>query len=563
MAYRAHRRRARLLPFALLAAALALTGCPGGREGKGGAGGTGGTGGIGGRASGAPRRGGTVVIGWTSDVKGVNELPIPTSLLSDELLFRIFLHLVEEQPDYAEHPPTFAPQLARSYEWSPDHKALTFHLRDGVTWSDGVPVTAEDVRWTWQAQTSKEVAWDASYMKQGITDVEVVDSKTVRFHFARVYAKQLLDANEGTILPKHAWEKLPFKDWRTHGDWFRQHLVVDGPFDIESWKPQQELVLKRNVHYYDRSRPYLDRVVFRIVPDQGSVSAQFFSGAIDFIPQVSPTDAERIKKDPRLELIPFWYRLVVAVAWNDQRPPFDDPEVRRALSIGIDRQTIVETLFGPYARVATSPIVGAVWAHDRAIVPWPYDPAEARRILAARGFADHDGDGVLDRGGKPLAFQLTSNAGNRQRNDAVVMIQDQLKKIGVKAEPRMIEFNTMIAEIDAGRFDATIVGLGMDTSLDLTGNFHSKSISPVGSNYARYANPEVDRLLESAMSRPNIVDSRPDLDRIQEILHREQPYSFLWESQRLNAANRRVHDAKPNALFSLFNLQDWWVDPGR
>jgi len=554
MASSAPRRRARRSSLTLLGAALAfglatLAACARpGVEGRG--------------DSGGPRRGGTIVLGWTADLKGVNELTLPSNLMTDEILHRLFLHLVEEQPDFEEHPPSFVPQLAASYDWSGDHKILTFHLRKDAVWSDGVPVTAEDVRWTWQAQTDKAVAWDSWYMKKSITDTEVVDPHTVRFHFDHVYAKQLLDVNEGAILPKHAWEKLPFAEWRTRGDWFREHLVVDGPFTLESWKPQQEFVLKRNEHYYDPARPYLDRVVCRIIPDQGSLMTQLFSGAIDFINQVSPTAADQIKKDPHLALMAYWNRLAVVVAWNNERPPFNDPEVRRALTLGIDRKTIVETLFGPYGRIATSPIVAAVWAHNSAIKPLPYDPAEARRILERRGFRDTNGDGILERDGKPFAFELTSNAGNRQRNDAAVMIQAQLKKIGVEATPRVIEFNTLIDALNAGHYEAAMAGLGMDTSLDLTGNFASKAIKD-GSNYARYANPEVDTLIGRAMSRPNILDSRGDLDRIQEILNRDQPETFLWESQRLNGINRRVHGAKPNSLFSLFNLQDWWVEAGR
>src|SRR5437016_261996 len=170
MASPVHGRLPRLLPFLLLLS-LALAGCPAGREGKTAT------------ASGAPHRGGTVVIGWTAGVKSINEVAIPSSVLADEVIYRLFLHLVEEQPDYAEHPPTFAPQLARSYDWSPDHKTLTFHLRDGLTWSDGVPITAEDVRWTWQAQIQPQVAWDSAYMKAEIEDVEAADPQTVRFHF--------------------------------------------------------------------------------------------------------------------------------------------------------------------------------------------------------------------------------------------------------------------------------------------------------------------------------------------------------------------------------------------
>jgi peptide/nickel transport system substrate-binding protein len=111
----------------------------------------------------------------------------------------------------------------------------------------------------------------------------------------------------------------------------------------------------------------------------------------------------------------------------------------------------------------------------------------------------------------------------------------------------------------AANFDAAILGLTMDTSLDLTGAYDSRSIQE-GENYARYSNPEVDRWMRRAMERANILDSRGDLDHIQEILNHDQPYTLLWESQRLNAVNRRVHDVRPNAISSLFNLEEWWVD---
>src|SRR5262245_51598756 len=126
-------------------------------------------------AEGTPRRGGTVVTGWTAEPLGVNDLIVPTTSINSEVLFRTLQHLVEEQPDFTEHPATFAPQLAESWEWSDDHKTLTFHLRKNLVWSDGAPLTAEDVRWSWQAQIDPKVSWESAYMKERIRDVEVVD----------------------------------------------------------------------------------------------------------------------------------------------------------------------------------------------------------------------------------------------------------------------------------------------------------------------------------------------------------------------------------------------------
>jgi len=547
-------RPARLLAPALAAllALAALAGC----GGKGG-----------GEASGkaaAPRRGGTAVIGWTGDMQTVNELLVPANYATTELVMRLFLRLFDEQPDYAKGPPTFAPLLARTWGWSADRKALTLHLQPEARWSDGAPVTAEDVRFTWLAQTSPEVAWDSVEMKQGIAGVDVIDAKTVRFRFSHAYAKQMLDVNEGVILPSHVWGKVPFAEWHRRADWFRDHLVVDGPFALESWQPHQQIVLKRNERYFEPGFPRLDRVVVRVVADQPSMITQLFNGELDFVPQVAPADAARVENDPRLKLLAYWFRLSVVVAWNGRNPLFADPEVRRALTLAIDRQTIVDTLWGKYARVADSPIVQAVtWAHDARLRPWPYDPAKARQILAAKGFRDSDGDGVLDRGGKPFAFELLSNAGNQQRNDAAVMIQEQLKKVGIRATPRILEFGTMVELTNHGKFDASVEGFGMDTSLDLTGYFHTPTANGDTRNLARYSNPEVDRLIEQSMAFPDVKDAKPTLDRIQEILHQDQPYTFLWESQRMPAINRRLHEVNPTMIFALNNMKAWWIEPRR
>ncbi len=549
-------RPARLLALALAAAlgtwAALAAGC-GGRAGHTAPG-----------KPAVPRRGGTAVIGALGDLQSVNELLVPANNATTETVDRIFLRLFEEQPDYDKGPPTFAPLLARAWERSADHRALTIHLQPEARWTDGVPVTADDVRFTWLAQTSPDVGWDSVDMKKGIAGVDVIDAKTVRFRFRQAYAKQMPDVNEGAILPSHVWGKLPFSEWHKHAEWFRDHLVFDGPFVLESWQPKQQVVLKRNERYFEPGFPRLDRVVMRVIADQPSMMTQLFNGELDFVPQVAPADAARVEADPRLELLAYWFRLSVVVAWNGRNPLFADPEVRRALTLAIDRQTIVDTLWGKYARVADSPIVQAVaWAHDARLKPLPYDPAEARRILAAKGFRDSDGDGVLDRDGKPFAFELLSNAGNQQRNDAAVMIQDQLKKVGIRATPRILEFATQVELTNHGRFDASVEGFGMDTSLDLTGYFHTPVATGDTRNLARYSNPEVDRLIERSTAYPNLLDAKADLDRIQEIIHRDQPYTFLWESQRMPAVNRRLHDVRPNMLFALANMKEWWIEPRR
>ncbi len=509
-----------------------------------------------------PVRGGTVVIGLAAAPVTVNDLLSGASNVNGEVTRQLFLNLLKEQPDFEHHPPTFDPLLARSYEWAPDHKTLTFHLRDDAFWSDGVPVTADDVRFTWQAQTDPRVAWEGAYQKAAITDVEVVGPKVARFHFSRAYAKQLLDVNEGGIFPYHAWSALPFARWRESTDWFREHLVVSGPFDLASWNPQQEVVLKRNPRYFDRQRPYLDRVVLRVVPDPNALLTQILAGEVDFATLTSRRDAERVAREPGLELRHYWSRTWVAIAWNTERPPFDNADVRRALTLALDRKALVEALWGPYARVATSPIGGSIWAHDPALTPLPYDPAQASRLLAAQGFADRDGDGVLDRGGKPFSFELITNAGNPQRVDAEVIIQEQLKRVGVRAIPRQVEFNSLTVQTQKGDFDAMLFGLTVDTGIDLTRQLGSPAVGGEP-NFARYQSAEMDRLLRLSLEQTDFEHALPYFREIQRLQQHDQPYTSLWESQRFHAINRKVHGAEPNILLSLFNLEDWWIAPER
>lgn len=502
----------------------------------------------------------TVVIGQVADLGSVNELTSYTTAINTDLLNRMFLQLLEESPDFTDQPPTFGPRLAKSWEWSDDRLAITFHLRDDVVWSDGVPVTAEDVRWTWKAQTHPDVAWEAAYFKRSIRDVEVIDEHTVRYHFTQVDPAQLLHANEGVILPKHVWGRLPFSEWRQAGRWFRDHLVTNGPFLLDSWRPGEELVLVKNPTYYEPGLPRVDRVVVRIVPDQATLMARLLAGDVDFVTGLSPEDAARVRASKHLQLNDYWNVSYIFVAWNNRNPLFAEPRVRRALTLAMDRQTMVEALWGNYAKVGTSPIVSTVWAHNDALEPWPFDPGQARTLLAETGWRDRDGDGLLDRGGEPFRFELLVHSGNRQRQDAAIMMQQQLGALGIDVELRTMDFSTFVSYVTEGNYDACVAGFTMGTDLDLRYLLHSDQID-AGLNYAHYSNPEVDRLIEQANRQPTAVEMKPYLDRIQAIVHEEQPLTFLWESKRLNAINRRIQGAEPNLLSPLYNLREWWIEP--
>jgi len=531
-----------------LAVAAALAGCrPDPGEGDPGAD----------AADDTPRRGGQVVLGLTSDLGGVNELIVPATVTTAEVVRRMFLTLGEEQPDYR----TVEPRLAESWEYSEDRQTITFRLRDDVVWSDGVPVTARDVEFTYRAWTDPDLAWTGAFTVEAVERVEVIDERTVAFHFSRAYPSQLLDVATGAvILPEHAWGKLPFAEWRTSADWFRENLVVDGPFRLVSWTPQHEIVLERNPRYYEEGLPYLDRAIFRVVPDQTSQLTQLLNGELDFVFQLSPDDAARVEAADGVELLTYWGRQVIFIGWNVAKPLFADPRLRRAMTYGIDRRTLVDSIWGPYARPIDSPVLPGMWPGAEA-EPLPYDPDRARALLAEAGWEDRDGDGVREKGGRELAFELITNTGNRQREDALVLIQDQLRRIGVDVEPQALEFNTMVEKVNGGTYDATIAGWVIPTTFDYRFMYATSEIG--GTNFVGYSDPKTDAVLDAMRAVPDREAMGPYLRELGEIQRRDQPYTLLWQSQRVSGLRARVHGAEPNHLYSLFNLREWWVEPAR
>jgi len=500
--------------------------------------------------------GDAIVVGTIQDLETVNELISASSEFNTEIAEHLYLGLLKEQPDYEENPPTFAPSLAESYEFSADRSTLTFYLRHDAVWSDGEPITAEDVRFTWEAQTSPDVAWDWAFGKAAITDVEVVDPYTVRFHFSALSSSQLMDANEGRILPKHVWGQLPFREWRENANWFLDHLVTSGPYTLGRWDRQIQMELVASPRYMDPGLPVTPRILFRVVPDQPQLLAQLLAGTLDMVRNVEASDAPRIEVNPQTRLITFPSRQYTFIAWNTLRPQFADPRVRRALAMATDRQAIVDVIWGGYARIASSPIISGVWAHNDDVQPWPYDPQAASQLLTEAGWVDSDGDGIRDRDGVAFSFELVTITGNRGREDAALLIQDNLRAVGVEVVQRRLELDTLLGLAMGHEFDALISSFEISTDLDLEYAFHTRAITN-GHNWTSYTDPEVDRLIDEVNHETDPAMTKDKLYRIQEILHRDQPFLFLWEPIRIVGVSSRLENVRPNSLADFANLEEW------
>ncbi len=497
-------------------------------------------------------RGGTLVIGEISDFEDLNPMAT-TDAHARDVYKLLFLELLVEQSDLL----TFEPRLAESYEFSEDRKQLTFHLRDDVYWSDGVRVTAHDVEATFRAQKDPRVLWASRHLKDKIDSVVALDDRTAVYHFTEVYPYQVMDANDGVILPKHILEDVPPEEIKSIPV---VEIPTSGPFKIELWVRGQSLTLVPNERYYEKGKPYLDKVIFKIVPDQTTLLTQLKAGEIDCMESLPPREVQVLKEShPELVILDYPTRNYNYIGWNGAHEPFGNRNVRRALTHAIDRKLIIDNLYYGFAQECSSPFPPIIWAYNPDIEILPYDPELARKMLAEEGFVDRDGDGWLDRDGKRFEFDIITNYGNQIRMDTQIMIQEMLREVGIKANPVILDWTVMLDKIKSGDFEAMVNAWRASTKADLSPIWSCEARRAGGYNRIDYCNEDVDSLNALACKMLDSEKARPIFYQVQEIIYEDQPYTFLYVTTALTALSNEFKGAEPNAISTYHNLHEWHI----
>jgi len=501
-------------------------------------------------------QGGTLVAGEINDYEGLNPMST-TDAHARDVYNLLFLSLLDENPDFL----TFSPRLAESWEFSPDRLDLTFHLRKHVSWSDGTSVTARDVAATFAAQKDTLTLWAGRHLKEHIDSVTVRDEYTVVYHFNRAYPYQVMDANDGPIMPKHVLDRVGHAAF---GKIPIEQLPTDGPFRLGSWVKGQALTLIRYDGYYEKGKPYLEKVIFKIIPDQVTLLTQLKSGEINCMEAVPPGEMDDIGKNhPELAIYTFPTRTYHYIGWNAARPLFASPRVRRALTMAIDRSLINENVYYGFAQECTSPFPPIIWAYNPNIKAIPYDTAGARRILAEEGFRDVNGDGWLEKNGKRFEFELLTQYGNQLRSDVQVMVQDMLRKVGVKADLVTLEWTVFLERVKSGNYDSQVGAWRVGTKADLAPIWSCEARGPEGYNRVNYCNPLVDSLNAAAAGMLDSEKAKPIFCRVQELIYDDQPYTFLNVQRARNVVDVRFKGVRQDAISMYHYLQDWWVSDGK
>ncbi|TME97031.1 MAG: ABC transporter substrate-binding protein [Chloroflexi bacterium] len=502
-------------------------------------------------AQGQPVAGGTVTIPIGADPT-LNPWS-PNAFVESLFINRvIFEGLTKPGKDLAP-----APDLATSWTIAPDGLSWTFKLRDGVKWTDGKPFSADDVAFTFNdIVLKKELGAQNAASYAAVKSVTVVDPTTVRFDLSRKFAAlaSFLAYNSG-IVPKHVLSADPLKTTSFN----KGTPVSTGPFKVEKYTSGQSVSLVRNDSYFG-PKPYLDKVVFTVVPDPNTQIAQALSGDLTIMILDNKAAVDRVKNASGLTVVS---RPLVQYYWlalNQTDSRFTDVRVRQAFVHAIDRKAIIKSVELGYGQVANSPITPALKAYfDPSLSEkYPYDPPKAKELLAAAGWTP-GANGVLQKDGKP--FQFTMDVGQRGVLEPVnALIQQDLKNVGVIADLNTMEWNAYIQKDVVRRdYTATVNWWTYPSDPDVFPYYHS-SAAGKGFNIPGYQDPKLDDLLVQGQSASDLEQRKAVYKQLQAYTSETLPYLFLWYPQEIDVLSSSLQGVPELGLRDAVQyIGEWWL----
>jgi peptide/nickel transport system substrate-binding protein len=504
-----------------------------------------------------PVDGGDLVIGMSGSPTLFNPL-YSNDTASGEIEDMVYESLLgSSKEDFS--PTTDA--LAESVEESEDGLTYTVKLKEGIKFHDGEPLTADDVVFTYSIPLSDDYDGPRKSNFEALDRVEKVDDLTVKFHMKRVDAQfQTVGMGYG-ILPEHILKDVPIKDLGEH-EFNTKKPVGSGPFKFVEWKDGEYVKLEAFEDYY-QGKPHLDSITFKIIPDANALLTQLQNRDIDFWSGVPPSDIETVKSFQDEAGIKIEEGLALSYTYfagNLRNDLFKDKKVRQAITHAIDREQIVNEILEGHGEVAHVPESPLSWAYNPDVPKFEYDPEKAKKLLAEAGWKPGK-DGILEKDGKRFSFEVKTNQGNKAREDIVVLLQEQLKEVGIEAKPKVVEWSSLIADIDPGvwNFDAIVLGWALATDPDPSGIFHTKEIEQ-GLNSIAYSNPELDKLMDQQLQEKDKEKRKKMIGEIQAKLAEDQPYTFLYYPIEFRAMPAELQGYEFHPRLPYYKPHQWWLD---
>lgn len=451
----------------------------------------------------------------------------------------------------------YVPLLAERWDVSPDGKTMTFDLRRNVVFSDGTPMTAADVVFTFNHIRNPEI--DAPRARAYMKDLESITAEgdyRVVFQWSAFTFNAFSTVVETLILPEHFYSRFTPREYNE-----RPGLVMGtGPYRLptpDQWTPGTRVELVRNERYWGVP-PAFDKLVYYEVKDDVAEETMFRNREIDRFAS-TPEQYEKLKDDEgfKQRTTQWQYYSPVSgytyVGWNQRkkdgdsfRPTiFADKRVRQAMTMLLDRQRLADEIYYGHAQPATGPFGFGSPQTDPAIQAWPFDPERAKALLREVGFEDRNRDGTLeDAAGVPLEFTLLYPAGNPFTDRIVLFMKDSFARVGVKMNLDAVDWPVMLQKLDTRDFEACTLGWSTSIETDVNQIFHSAQTKDSGDNFINYVNPELDAAIDAARSTVDEDERMLAWRRVHAILHEDQPYTFMLNRKALVFIDNRIRNIR-------------------
>lgn len=443
------------------------------------------------------------------------------------------------------------PGLASSWTVSKDMLVWTFHLRKDVVFHDGTPFNARAVKFTFDRLKDPAMASPGAKDVKGIKEVVVKDDYTVEFVLASpnvAFLDMIIMSQRCAIVSPAAVQK-----W---GKDFTSHPVGTGPFKFSEWVPDTRVVLVRNEKYW-QGAPKLDRLVFRPIPDAATQLVELETGGVDMILKVLPTDLAKVKANRNLRLFSVPDFAALYVFMNCQKAPFDDVNVRRAINTAIPVSKILQAFLRDSAVALDSALPKASWAYTRPRTQYPYNRAKAADMMKKAGWVDTDKDGILEKNGKKFEVTLYTPDGRYQMDKEIAgVVQEELKKIGIKVNIKVLEWGAYLDAVDAGEHDLCILGWSQshpEPTYFL--NYQFKKHPDGWANDAFYEDNEATALLNKGETTVDREQRKAIYAEFLEHVAKDAPFVPLYSANLTFAARTWVKGYVHNVgNFNLFKV---------
>ena len=487
---------------------------------------------------------------------------------------------------------------------SDDHLSYIFDLKENIIFSDGVPLTGEDVIFT--MKTIKNPFTDAQATRNYFADlksVELVDGNKykVRFNMSKPYFRAVFSIGDMSITPRHildkdgmndkfTWEDIEsaqksfdakkFPEMQKYADFLnseevsreKKYVIGSGPYILDKWTTGQSIALSRSNNYWNKSEipNYPDKLIFKTIKDQNAAVVAAKNKETDYMEVIQPIDFVENVKNP--EQFNLRKALVTEpaynyIAWNNQHPIFSDKKVRWAMAYAIDRKSIIDKIVYGMGTPIQSHIFIKSRFHNSDLPEIPYDMNKAKQMLLEAGWKDTDGDGIIDKviEGKKTDFRFTfTNNTNPKRKKVILILIEQLKQLGIEANIQEYEWSVFLEKIKKHQFDACFAGWQLTVTPDDPYQiWHSSQATGEGSNHFSYINPESDKLLEE--NRIEFDDNKrmEILKKWQKIIYDDQPVTFLWSEPSRYLYSDRYRNTRWYSYPDSPLMNEWWVQSSK